>query len=442
MLLRYPHAANCLGVQMLRYLYTFLFYLISPILLLRLYWRSRRLPAYRRRIGERFGYYPFQLEKCIWVHAVSVGETIAAVPFIKALQKQYHPLPILITNMTPTGAETVQQHFGSTVKQAYIPYDLPGAMQRFIKAMHPAICIIIETELWPNLLHVCYRHQIPVCLMNARLSQRSARGYQRVSGLTKPMLQGLSFIAAQGSADAGRLIALGADPEKTIVTGNMKFDLELKSDLPDSIAALKIILGANRFIWVAASTHDGEEEQVLAAHQKIREQHPDALLILVPRHPDRFESVAALCAKQFVTKRRHLHEACTQETAVYLGDTMGELLTMCGVADVVFMGGSLVARGGHNILEPAALGKPILSGPSLFNFAHIASLFLKAKGLEIVTDSHALASAILLLINSPSERERMGRNAKAVMEQNQGALKKQLALVIDVVSKGKITQHP
>lgn len=414
----------------LRYLYTCLFYLISPILLVRLFWRARRLPAYRQRIAERFGYYPFKLETCIWIHAVSVGETIAAVPFIKALQKQYYPVPILITNMTPTGAETVKAHFGDTVKQAYIPYDLPAAMQRFIKTMRPLAAIIIETELWPNLLHVCYKNAVPVCLMNARLSQKSARGYERIGGLTKQMLSSLSLIAAQGAADAERFIALGAEPEKVVVTGNIKFDLELKPDLLASVAALKIILGAKRFIWVAASTHEGEEEQILAAHHLIREHHPDALLILVPRHPDRFESVATLCAKQFVTKRRQFHEACTKDTAVYLGDTMGELLTMCGAADVVFMGGSLIPRGGHNVLEPAALGKPILSGPSLFNFAHIASLFMKAHGLKIVTDSQSLAAAVIELINFPDERQQMGKNAKAVMDGNRGALDRQLRLVM------------
>ncbi len=404
--------------------------MISPFLLLRLYWRSRQLPAYRRGVAERFGYYSFGLQQCIWVHAVSVGETIAAVPFIKALQKHYHPLPILMTNMTPTGAETVKKYFGDTVKQAYIPYDLPGALQRFIQTMNPMMSIVIETELWPNLLHCCQKNSIPVYLMNARLSQKSAAGYQRVARLTNNMLKSISLIAAQGAADAERFITLGAKAEKVVVTGNMKFDLELKPDLSASVAALKIILGAKRFIWVAASTHEGEEELILAAHHVIREKEPDALLVLVPRHPDRFEAVAALSAKQFVTKRRHLHEACTQDTAVYLGDTMGELLTMCGAADVVFMGGSLIPRGGHNILEPAALGKAILSGPSLFNFAHIASLFIRAHALRIVTDSNALAATILELIHSPAERKTMGENAKMVMDQNKGALERQINLII------------
>ncbi|MFZ3066731.1 MAG: lipid IV(A) 3-deoxy-D-manno-octulosonic acid transferase [Gammaproteobacteria bacterium] len=418
----------------MRYLYTILFYLISPILLVRLYWRSRRLSAYRRRILERFGYYPFQLEKCIWVHAVSVGETIAAVPFIKELIAHYDPIPVLITNMTPTGAESVKAHFGDSVKQAYIPYDLPGAMQRFLKTMRPVASIIIETELWPNLLHACQKQQIPVCLMNARLSQKSANGYARIAGVTRNMLQQLKLIAAQGPADAERFIALGALPEQVVVTGNLKFDLVLKPDLSSSISALRIILGgAKRFVWVAASTHEGEEEQILAAHKKIREQCPDALLLLVPRHPDRFETVAALCAKNFIVKRRSSHEACTHDTAIYLGDTMGELLAMCGAADVVFMGGSLIARGGHNILEPAALGKPILTGPSLFNFAHISSLFLKANAMKVTTDSDALAEAVVLLIKHPEERERMGKNALEVMNNNRGALNKQLALIYKIV---------
>lgn len=417
----------------MRTLYTILFYLISPVLLVRLYWRSRRLPAYRRRVLERFGYYPFKLDKCIWVHAVSVGETIAAVPFIKELIAHYGPIPILITNMTPTGAASVNAHFGDLVKQAYIPYDLPGAMNRFLKAMQPVVSIIIETELWPNLLHACEKQHIPVCLMNARLSQKSANGYARIGSVTRTMLQQLKLIAAQSPADAERFITLGASPEQVTVTGNLKFDLALKPDLSSSISALKIVLGSTRFVWVAASTHEGEEEQILAAHKKIREQCPDTLLLLVPRHPDRFEAVAALCAKKFVIKRRSLHEACTQDTAIYLGDTMGELLAMCGAADVVFMGGSLIARGGHNILEPAALGKPILTGPSLFNFAYISSLFLKANALKVATDSDALAEAVLLLAKHPEERERMGKNALEVMNNNRGALKRQLDLIYKIV---------
>src|SRR3990167_6826272 len=311
----------------LRFLYTFLFYLMLPLICLRLLWRSCRLPAYRAHWGERFGFYPFRLEKCLWVHAVSMGEVIAALPLIRTLKNRYPALPIVITTMTPTGRERVRLALGNTVHTVYLPYDLPYAVKQFLKATHPVLGIIIETELWPNLLHYCYRNDLPLCLANARLSSRSMRGYRRILGMAKPMLQAFTAIAVNSQQDADRLIALGAPKERVQVTGNIKFDIKIEPALLQQGKALRQWLGQERLVWIAASTHPGEEEIILAAHKELLTHCREALLILVPRHPDRFEAVAALCAKTFSVSRRSIVPTTPHcATTVFLGDTMGELL--------------------------------------------------------------------------------------------------------------------
>ena len=342
---------------------------------------------------------------------------------------RYPHLPLLMTTMTPTGAVRVKTAFGDRVHHVYVPYDVPSAMQRFLTAMKPKLGIIMETELWPNLLHACHQKKIPVCLINARLSVKSAAGYARIASMTRVMLQQLDWIAAHGEADANRFIALGASTDRMLVTGNIKFDLELPPQLMEKSEALRTQLGASRFIWIAASTHEGEETIVLEAHQRIRVKNPEAILILVPRHPDRFDSIYQLCAQQFVTTRRSNARANQAEAAVYLGDTMGELLLMFGAADVAFIGGSLIPRGGHNMLEPGALGKPILTGPHLFNFAEISNMFVAAGALTKVSDSQSLADQVLMLMQHPEERARMGEHARQVVEANRGALAKQMALL-------------
>lgn len=422
----------------MRYIYSFLLYLALPYLFLRLWWRSRRLPEYRERLGERLGYYPFTLKKCLWVHAVSVGETIAAIPLIKALKSRYPDLPIVVTTMTPTGAARVKAGLGESVTHVYIPYDYPGAVRRFLRAMHPVAGIIMETELWPNLLAACHQLRIPVCLANARLSEKSARGYRRIKPLTRDMLQKIDVIAAHGKADADRFIALGAPKDRVIVTGNLKFDLEVPRDLADKASVLREALGKERFIWIAASTHEGEEEIVLTAHKKIMKTNPQALLILVPRHPDRFDSAAALCQQQELTvARRSRQDPCTTKTAVYLGDTMGELLLMYAVSDAAFVGGSLIERGGHNILEPAALGRPVLSGPHMFNFAEITQLFSDGEAITKVFDAESLAAEIELLMQNSILRAQMGERALLIVAENRGALTKQVNLICSVLDQQK-----
>ncbi len=413
----------------MRMIYSLLFYMILPFIMLRLLWRSRRIPAYRQRLGERLGYYPFQLKHSLWVHAVSVGESLAAIPLIQALHKRYPQIPIVVTTMTPTGAARVKDALGDLVQHAYIPYDTPGAVKRFLNATQPIAGIIMETELWPNLLTICQRRDIPMCLINARLSAKSLRGYQRVRGLARDMLRTLKVIAAHAAQDAERFIALGATRNDVVVTGNLKFDIALPQALESDATTLRDALGNARFIWIAASTHEGEEEIVLAAHQLLRMQLPDALLILSPRHPDRFDQVAKLCEQSFITQRRSQNACCTLETGVYLGDTMGELLRLYGAADVAFVGGSLIARGGHNILEPGALAKPILTGPHMMNFAEISQLFASANALRMVNDAASLAAALLSLNHDPKERMAMGQRALAVVDRNRGALSKQLDLI-------------
>lgn len=412
-----------------RYLYTCLFYLALPFIFVRLVLRSIRLPAYRQRLGERLGFYPFKLQGCIWVHAVSVGETLAAIPLIKTLKALYPNETLLVTSMTPTGAERVKAALGDSVQHAYLPYDLPGAVKRFVKAMQPRIAIIMETELWPNLLAACHKQRIPICLVNARLSAKSAKGYARIGTLTHNMLNNLTAIAAHGEIDAQRFITLGANKNKVVVTGNLKFDLELPQNLAEKSAVLRSQLGDQRFVWIAASTHEGEETMILAAHQQLRATHANALLILVPRHPDRFDSIATLCAQSFDTVRRSLNIPCSAETAVYLGDTMGELLLMYGAADVTFVGGSLIPRGGHNMLEPAALQKVILTGPHLFNFAEISDKFLQTQAMIKVNDANELATQLIFFAENQHARAEMGVRALQVVSANRGALAKQIAVI-------------
>lgn len=419
----------------MRYLYTVLFYLALPFFFLRLLWRSRKNPAYRHRWEERLGFSPQQLKNCIWVHAVSVGETIAAIPLIKALKKEFPDLPLLVTNMTPTGAVRTKAAFGDTVLQAYIPYDLPDAVARFLERIHPSILIVMETELWPNLYHECKKRNIPILLANARLSEKSARGYQMITPLTRDIFSSIRIVASQAKADAERFILLGMPKDRVQILGNLKFDLELPADLENKSEILRSELGKKRFIWIAASTHQGEEEIIFEAHRLIRLQIPDALLILSPRHPERFDTVAALATQfKFSIARRSLHEKPKADTAVYLGDTMGELLLMYSAADVAFVAGSFAAIGGHNMLEPAALGKPIITGPQLFNFAEISELLFQAEGMVKVNDAKELAAAVIRFFQDEKYWENTGKNAKKVVEANRGAVKKHVELVKEIIT--------
>ncbi|WLG62971.1 lipid IV(A) 3-deoxy-D-manno-octulosonic acid transferase [Pseudomonas sp. FP1762] len=414
-----------------RTLYTALFYLGLPLVAIRLWLRARKAPAYAKRIGERFTYgMPTLQPGGIWVHAVSVGESIAAAPMIRALLERYPTLPITVTCMTPTGSERIQALFANEarIQHCYLPYDLPCAAARFLDRVQPRLAVIMETELWPNHIHQCAKRGIPVALANGRLSQRSAKGYGRFSKLTAPMLAEMSLLAVQTAAEAQRFRDLGARPETVEVTGSIKFDLTIDPQLLQRAAELRSRWQAqDRPVWIAASTHEGEDEVVLDAHRRLLGSHPDALLILVPRHPERFNSVFDLCQREgFATVRRSTGANVDAQTSVLLGDTMGELLFLYALADSAFVGGSLVPNGGHNLLEPAALAKPVLSGPHLFNFLDIGAQLREAGALAEVDDAEGLAVEVQRLFELPRDAQRMAEAGLAVMRRNQGALQRLL----------------
>ncbi|MCU1770739.1 lipid IV(A) 3-deoxy-D-manno-octulosonic acid transferase [Pseudomonas sp. 13B_3.2_Bac1] len=414
-----------------RTLYTVLFYLGLPLVAIRLWLRSRKAPAYAKRIGERFSYGMPPLQPGgIWVHAVSVGESIAAAPMIRALLQRYPQLPITVTCMTPTGSERIQALFANEprIQHCYLPYDLPCAAARFLDHAKPKLAVIMETELWPNHIHQCAKRGIPVALANGRLSERSARGYGRFSKLTAPMLAEMSFFAVQTEAEAQRFRDLGARPQTVEVTGSIKFDLTIDPQLLQRAAELRGQWQAlERPVWIAASTHEGEDEVVLDAHRRLLANYPNALLILVPRHPERFNSVFELCQREgLATVRRSSGANVEANTSVLLGDTMGELLFLYALADSAFVGGSLVPNGGHNLLEPAALAKPVISGPHLFNFLDIAAQLREAGALAEVDDAEGLAVAVQRLFELPRDAQRMAEAGLAVMRRNQGALQRLL----------------
>ncbi len=418
-----------------RSLYTLLFHLGLPLVAGRLAWRAWQAPAYAKRIGERFAFgLPPLKPGGIWLHAVSVGESIAAAPLVRELLARYPQLPITITCMTPTGSERIQAMFGGAeyagrVQHCYLPYDLPWAAARFLDQVQPKLAVIMETELWPNHIHQCAKRGIPVALANGRLSERSARGYARFANLTAPMLAELDLLAVQTELEAERFRSLGARPECVEVTGSIKFDLTIDPALLTRAAALRQQWQATqRPVWIAASTHAGEDEIVLAAHRELLTHNPDALLILVPRHPERFNAVFELSQRQgFSARRRSTDEALLTSDQVLLGDTMGELLFLYALADIAFVGGSLVANGGHNLLEPAALGKPVLSGPHLFNFLEIAAQLRAAGALSEVADANGLAERVAQLWREPETALAMRDAGLAVMQANQGALARLLA---------------
>ena len=412
-----------------RLLYTLLLHLALPLIALRLALRARKAAAYARRISERFSLgLPAIKPGGIWVHAVSVGESIAAAPMIRALQARYPELPVTVTCMTPTGSERIQALFGDSVQHCYLPYDLPWAAARFLDRVQPCLAVVMETELWPNHIHQCANRGIPVALANARLSERSARGYARFAKLTAPMLAELSLIAVQTQTEAQRFLDLGARPGCVEVTGSIKFDLKIDAQLPQRAAELRRQWQAEqRPVWIAASTHAGEDEIILAAHRQLLKTRENALLILVPRHPERFHAVHELCLSQeLTTRRRSTGEAVQPGDQVLLGDTMGELLFLYALADIAFVGGSLVANGGHNLLEPAALGKPVLSGPHLFNFLEIAAQLREAGALSEVENAEQLAGRVITLLGEPDEMQRMSQAGLSVLKANQGALERLL----------------
>ena len=417
---------------MMRLVYSLLWYLLLPALLFRLWWRGRREPAYRSRWQERLalGLAPHACQGSIWVHAVSVGETLAAEGLIESLLRQHPDMPLVLTTTSYAASRQVQQRFADRVIHVYCPWDTPDALRRFFDAFQPRLLLLMETELWPNMIALAELRAVPVVLVNGRLSARTFAGYRRVPALTAPMLARVSRLLVQSDADAQRFLRLGAPSAAVEVTGSIKFDTDLSAVRP--AAGHLRTSWSGRPVWIAASTHRGEDEQVLAAHHRIRRSYPDALLILVPRHPERFGRVATLVGESGLSvARRSLGEPVTAQTDVYLGDTMGELLALFGACDVAFVGGSLVPAGGHNLLEPAAWGLPVVTGPRLENFERIAALLTQAGALSRVCDASDLAQVVLTLLGDAALRQRQGAAAAGVVAANTGALARTLTAVSD-----------
>jgi 3-deoxy-D-manno-octulosonic-acid transferase len=416
---------------LLRACYVTLSYLLAPVALGVLLWRGLWNRAYWDRVGERLGFAGVRFTTpSIWIHAVSVGEVQAAAPLVRALLADYPDVPVVVSTTTPTGAQRVQALHRDTVAHVYAPYDTPGGVRRFFDRVQPRLVIVIETELWPNLFHECGRRRVPLVLASARISPRSLGTYRRFVSLFREALSHGIVIAAQSEADAARFRALGAATERTHVTGNIKFDFELPTQLRERGAEIRAQWARDGAVWVAASTHAGEDEIVLKAFADIRRVHPTCLLLLAPRHPERFGPVAELARDQgFEVVTRSSGAACLPSTLVYLLDTLGELPMFYAASDVAFVGGSLVPVGGHNLLEPAALGLPILTGPYNFNAEEIAELLVAAGGAARLREAGELAPAVLELLGDAELRRRRGEHARRVVQDNRGALERLLQLV-------------
>jgi 3-deoxy-D-manno-octulosonic-acid transferase len=421
----------------LRYLYSLLTYIAAPLFSVVLLFRGLRDRSYWRNFRERFGFGATLAAPCIWVHAVSVGEVQASAALVNTLRERYPDIPIVVTTFTPTGAGRARALFKDRAQVRYLPFDLPGAVRRFFKRIQPQIAVIFETELWPNLYYQCGRRRVPLVLASARLSARSVDRYRRLGALFRETLAQGVVIAAQGEADANRFRALGSDPGNTHVTGNLKFDFSVPADITERGRALRAYYAGSRPVWVAGSTHGGGEEEALIEAQKlVRARQPGALLVMAPRHPNRFGEVAAQLVSRgvrFVRRSQVPAAGAIDEAEILLLDSLGELLDFYAAGDVAFVGGSLVPIGGHNLLEPAALGLPILTGPYTSNSAEVARLLIERGAAEVVKNPQELADRVVALLADPAARARMGVQGRAVVDANKGALQKLLGLVVPLI---------
>jgi 3-deoxy-D-manno-octulosonic-acid transferase len=412
------------------YLYNVLIYLAAPFAILVQLWRGLRDPSYRQGLAERLGFGAAVEGSTIWVHAVSVGEVQAAQPLVAQLKERHPGYRILLTTVTPTGAARARLLFGDQVTLRYVPLDLPGSVRRFFDRVQPKLAMILETELWPNLYGECGRRGVPLVLASARVSPRSVGNYRRLVPLFRKTLSHGIVIAAQSEPDAERFRSIGATPERTHVTGNIKFDFQPPPGIEATGRRWREANAPGRPVWVAGSTHEGEESIVLEAHRRVLERFPDALLVLVPRHPQRFEEVRTLLAKRHDrAAHRSTGSLIAPSTSVLLGDTMGELMMFYAAADVAFVAGSLLPIGGHNLLEPASVGKPVLTGPHNFNGEEIAQLLMDAGAAFVVADTAQLAHAVTGLVEDAALRSVMGAAGRAVLDSNRGALDRLLKLV-------------
>jgi 3-deoxy-D-manno-octulosonic-acid transferase len=414
---------------MMHLVYGVLTRVAAPVVFAATLVRGARDPAYRTDLGERLGLGRRVDAPSLWLHAVSVGEVSAAAALVRTLRARHPGMPCVVTTTTPTGRAQAATLFGTDVDIRFLPYDTPGAVRRFLARIRPRVAIIMETELWPNLLRECRRRSVPVLFASARLAARSVPRYRRFGTLFSAGVRD-AWVAAQSAADAERFVALGADPARTRVVGNVKFDMQLGEAEVEKGRELHLRYLGARPVWTAGSTHEGEEELVLDAHAVLGRAVPSALLVLVPRHPQRFEGVATLLERRGVIfDRRSRTEAVRAETQVLLLDTMGELMAFYAASDTAFVGGSLVPVGGHNLLEPASLGVPVITGPHTQNGPEIARLLIEAGGALEVADGPALAAAAAGLLADAALRERMGASARRFVESHRGTLARLLAVI-------------
>jgi 3-deoxy-D-manno-octulosonic-acid transferase len=420
-----------LKAGMMRLGYVILSYVLAPVVFAFLLKKGFSNHGYWKGLDERLGFGKARSEKpSIWIHAVSVGEVQAAAPLIRALMERKPGVPVVITTMTPTGADRARSLFGDGVLHSFVPYDLPGAVGRFFDRLNPRLAIIMETEIWPNLYHACGRRRIPLVMANARVSARSVKKYRLLVTLFRRTLSHGIVIAAQSRQDAERFLSIGSNPLRTHVVGNIKFGFEVPEGIEEQGKAYRQAYAPGRPVWIAASTHQGEEELVLEAHARLREQLPEVLLLLVPRHPERFDRVATMVQEAgFKCRRRSLGESPEPDTDVFLVDTLGELMMFYAVSDVAFVGGSLVPIGGHNLLEPAAVGVPVVVGPHNFNAPDITDLFLEAHAMQVVDGPAALADGMKALLENPAARGQLAAAGFEVLNQNRGTLPRLLGLL-------------
>jgi len=423
--------------RLLRVMYSVALTLLAPVTVYHLLWRGFQQPAYLRRWGERYARYPAHSAPepvRIWLHAVSVGEVNAAAPLVNALLARGADARLLITTFTPTGSERVEALWGAEVEHVYLPFDLPGAVRRFLARFRPEAGLIMETELWPNLMFCCHDAGIPIAIVNARLSERSLHSYWPLQPLVARALETVCRVAAQGAADAERFINLGADPDKVVVTGNLKYDIPLdQATVTDFARAFRTRIG-KRPVWIAASTHPGEETAVLDIHQRLSKRWPDLLLLWAPRHPERFQPVIQMAAlAKWKPASRTLERWPGHRNAIFVIDTLGELGQFYACADVAFVGGSLAPTGGHNLLEPAAVGVPIVTGPHLHNFTEIARHLREAGALRIGEDAAEVGTLLDTLLADADTRRHMGQAGRALVAAGHGTLQRTLAAIAPIL---------
>jgi 3-deoxy-D-manno-octulosonic-acid transferase len=419
------NCANMKSLEIRSRLYSLVTTLLTPLVLFRLAMRGVKTRAYLQRWHERFGWFktPKHIKKSIWVHAVSVGEVNAAIPLIKALMEQYQDHSFVLTTITPTGSDRVLQIFGDQVFHVYLPYDLPGAVKRFLKKTKPDLAVIMETEIWPNLFRFCKKRQVPIVVANARLSEVSLKGYRWVGSLAAKAFNDTAFVAAQTETDAKRMIQLGCRPEKIYVVGSLKFDIIIEQSIIDKGQEIRDHYQNSRMVWIAASTHHDDEVQILEAFSVLKKRHPDLMLVIVPRHPERFETTTQSFRKLgFNTQLRSKAGLCDIHGDVFVVDTMGELLEFYASSDIAFVGGSIANIGGHNVLEAAVFSLPVLVGPNTHNFDEITELLEECGGSYTVHDSVDIVQYMDALIEDQALRKRMGQAGKALVQKHRGAV--------------------